>query len=366
MEERPPASLKPDTSAGFHPRFALRPHQLDLCFRLARLDGAFERFDVHAHWLEILRKDAYVKNAHSSTSIEGNPLDLEAAKAVARSVESGSARSLSRDELEIVQHLGYFRSLEDLRVSPPSRFTPEEIEAAHRALLSGVLDSGVTGRFRGPALPRFVYFGRNEGTPPDRVEGELRALLAWWSDEARTLPGPVRAAIWFLEFESIHPFTDGNGRVGRALTHRLLLTEGLPYSLLAPLDVAFNRNREAYHAALDAGRENLQAWVDYFLQCLADAYDAAHAILRRLSSVPAGFRGAQHEVLAYAIRSGATELRVAPLVRAIEDYRPITVSFALKALADEHGLLAHNGKRGRASAYIPTPKLRALARLAPS
>lgn len=362
MDARATAHLKPDTTAGFRPAFTLRPEHVASSFQLARLDGAFERFEVHPTWLQSLRRDAYIRNAHSSVSIEGNPLDLDQARRVADANDRGTATPRSADEKEIVQHLDFFRTLEAAHREPRRPLTNREIAQTHANLLSAVIDDASVGRLRGPSYAKFVYFGGNEGTPPLRVEPELDALRTWYETEGQLLPPPVRIAIWFHEFESIHPFLDGNGRVGRALTHRLLVSDGFPYSLIVALDAPFNANRPAYYQALQAGRNDLTPWVDYFLGCLESAYDDAWKILRRLGVVPDGFKGAQRAVLLHLIRTGTTEVQVASLVRALEDYRPITITVALKALADEHGLLVHNKKRGRASAYQPTERLFALAK----
>ena len=362
MEPKAPVQTKTDTANGFRPAFTLTPEHVATSFRLARLDGAFERFEVHPTWLHSLRRDAYIRNAHSSVSIEGNPLDLDQARRVADASDRGAPAPKSADEREIVQHLEFFRRLESPPTDARRALLTREIAQTHADLLSGVVEDSLVGRLRGVAFAKFVYFGKNEGTPPLRVEAELDALRNWYENEGQLLPPPVRIAIWFHEFESIHPFLDGNGRVGRALTHRLLVSDGFPYSLIVALDAPFNANRSGYYHALEAGRNDLTPWVDYFLRCLEGAYDDAWKILRRLGVVPEGFKGAQRAVLQHIIRTGTTEVQVASLVRALEDYRPITITVALKALADEHGLVVHNGKRGRASAYSPTEKLFALAK----
>lgn len=355
MESRPPIRPKPDTSTGFRPTVELGGSQVDRALRLSWLDGSLARYDVHAAWLESLRREAYVLNAHSSTSIEGNPLSLaQAADAVAL---RGPAPA-NPDEREITQHFSYFRSLErpDLPDGPPDQ---EEIVATHRALLEGVLAPELLGRLRSRENARHVTFGQNEGTDPEHVGHELDALLAWFQGAGARLPAPLRIAIWFQEFQSIHPFVDGNGRVGRALTHRLLVTHGFPNSRLVAIDVPFNEDRRAYYDALDAPRrgEGYLPWIDHFLAALERAYEASAGLLERLTSLPSGFTGAQSAVISHALRTGSQELRVGSLVRALGSYHPITVSVALKSLSVEHGLVVHNGKRGKASAYVPSPRL---------
>jgi Fic family protein len=298
-----------------------------------------------------------VANAHASSSIEGNPLSLEEARAVAKAASTPASPPQGPHEREILQHLSYFRSIED-RAAPVGAPGGGEVVDAHRKLLDGILAARQLGRLRNADNRIRVYFGRNEGSPPERVAVELASLQTWFDQAGGALLTPVRIAIWFHEFESIHPFGDGNGRVGRALTHRLLRTEGLPNSVFVALDAGFNRDRAHYYAALDSVRVrgDYGEWVAYFLECLARAYEEAHAVLRRASALPAGFVGAQRAILEHALRTGIRTLRVADLVRSLEVYQPGTITTALAALQHEHGLLRHNGGRGRASAFEPSPR----------
>lgn len=350
-------SLKTDTRKGFRPLYDVQAFHAGRSLAIARLDGELAGFGVHPRWTEDLRRAAYVANAQASASIEGNPLTLEDAEAVLARFDAKHRARTPPDEREIVQHVEYFRSLEGRIRDDAADLTVEEVERVHTTLLQGVLpESKRIGEVRGPKNDARVFIGTTEGTPPERVRQELQSLIAWYYGPGATLALPIRVAIWFHEFEAIHPFRDGNGRVGRALTHRLFATDGLPNSLLVALDRPFNEDREEYYRALATVQATgrYEAWVGYFLAALQDAYEPSRRTVATLSSLPQGLSGATRAVMEHILSTGRREVRTGALAAAL-GYRPITVTVALSELAGL-GFLKHNGKRGRASAYEPGPK----------
>lgn len=86
----------------------------------------------------------------------------------------------------------------------------------------------------------------HRGAPSEEVSLLLKELVAWYDKNKSKYSGLVLAAVAHNQFENIHPFRDGNGRVGRLLLNNVLLKHGLP-----PLDIEL-RNRREYYAALQA------------------------------------------------------------------------------------------------------------------
>ncbi len=112
--------------------------------------------------------------------------------------------------------------------------------------------------------------------PPDRDVGPMLAELLDWinSAEASALHPVVRAALFHQRFTAIHPFRDGNGRTARALTALLLWRSSFPAEILI-LQRVLDDNRNAYIDALRAAdRGDVQRWVQFFAQALADALRA--------------------------------------------------------------------------------------------
>jgi len=102
--------------------------------------------------------------------------------------------------------------------------------------------------------------------------GCMGLLEKFLHDEpARTLP-LIKAALAHLQFETIHPFLDGNGRVGRLLITLILRTEGLLKYPILHLSLFFKEHRSRYYELLQEVRVtgNWEAWLDFFLQGVRD------------------------------------------------------------------------------------------------
>lgn len=359
MEAKPPLQFKDDTSGGFVPRYRTSAAHIATCQTIAQLDGQLSQFHVHPQWLAQARRDAYAANSHASASIEGNPLSLEAATKILREYEATHRPRAPPDEREIIQHYEYYEHVRSLPLFGAPDQTVREIETAHARLLTGVLpDEKTPGRIRSDSNPAYVSIGRLECTPPERVQRELEALLDWFYTTALELPTPIRVALWFLEFESIHPFRDGNGRVGRALTHRLLCTDGLSNIVFVPLDRPFNEDRKSYYRALSGSQESerCEPWVGYFLDALSDTYRSTLETLENLAQAPQDLRGAPQAIVTYLLRSGRTTFRLEEIAPALPRYRPITLSLALTDLK-KRGYLGHNGRSGKLSKWNLGPRL---------
>jgi len=122
-----------------------------------------------------------------------------------------------------------------------------------------------------------------EAPPSAAVPGEMKRFIQWFNHSAAgkkndvTFP-PVRAAIAHLYFESIHPFEDGNGRIGRALSEKAL-SQGMGHPILLSLSQAIEANRAGYYAALKQAQQSVDItdWIFWFVKTLVCAQEAAEA-----------------------------------------------------------------------------------------
>jgi len=127
--------------------------------------------------------------------------------------------------------------------------------------------SGPVGRLK-------IHF---EAPPSARVPEEMAAFLGWFNATRQTIrQGPVRSAVAHLYFESIHPFEDGNGRVGRAIAEKAL-SQGLDRPALLSLSRTIEAHKAAYYEALkEAQKSNeITAWVCYFVRTVLEAQNQA-------------------------------------------------------------------------------------------
>ncbi len=112
--------------------------------------------------------------------------------------------------------------------------------------------------------------------PPDAVPDALSALEKWIHGND-PLPPLIRIGLAHAQFETIHPFLDGNGRVGRLLIALLLEHWGLLKAPLLYISVAFKRHRRTYYGRLNRVRTDgdWEGWIRFFLNCLTEAADDA-------------------------------------------------------------------------------------------
>lgn len=102
----------------------------------------------------------------------------------------------------------------------------------------------------------------HEGAPQPRINHLLRELIGWYNKNKARYPALVLGAVIHNQFENIHPFRDGNGRVGRLLLNNILIKHGLP-----PMNIDF-KNRAGYYASLKAYEVNkdLKPTIDLYMK----------------------------------------------------------------------------------------------------
>ncbi len=127
----------------------------------------------------------------------------------------------------------------------------------------------------GPIGRRTVHF---EAPPAERVPTEMQAFVEWFNatspgSDRPHVPGPVHAAIAHLYFESIHPYSDGNGRIGRAIVEKSL-SQDLGFPVIYSLSNALMDHRNQYYEQLNINSRvarDISPWVEFFVDqiCLA-------------------------------------------------------------------------------------------------
>jgi Fic family protein len=123
--------------------------------------------------------------------------------------------------------------------------------------------------------------------PPEAVHACMADLESFLHDDACGLPVLVKAAIAHVQFETIHPFLDGNGRMGRLLIALLLHHGGLLAEPLLYLSLYLKQHRPVYYELLDTvrARGDWEAWVNFFLEGVEDTARSAVQAARRLESL---------------------------------------------------------------------------------
>jgi len=123
--------------------------------------------------------------------------------------------------------------------------------------------------------------------PPERVAETMSALELFLHDKPEKSPLLIKAALAHAQFETIHPFLDGNGRVGRLLVPLLLCIEGVLTEPVLYLSLYFKSHRARYYELLNAIRTegDWEAWVQFFLEGVREMSENAVSTARRLADM---------------------------------------------------------------------------------
>lgn len=239
------------------------------------------------------------------------------------------------------------------------------LRETHEILLSG--GRGATkqpGEFRrsqnwiGGARPGNAVF---VPPPPDRVPGLMAALERFLHDRPDRAPTLLKAALAHVQFETIHPFLDGNGRVGRILITLVFINEGALRAPLLYLSLYFKQHRAAYYERLGAVRRDRDwgGWLGFFADAVVETAGSAVETSRRLTQV---FERDLERIHALPRASGSavlvhTRLRQRPLwtIQKLKEATGLAVPTVIRALEglQRLGIVRETtgARRGRVYAY---------------
>ncbi|WP_298262164.1 Fic family protein [uncultured Litoreibacter sp.] len=233
---------------------------------------------------EIILRE-FTREAVHSFSIEG--VELEPSQIQASIVASMANKALTQPKRRADDVVAVMR---DAR-SGAGGLTAERLQNWHATLFAKaeVEDLGQWRSFDMVIAKSNIAGRENEvlyrAVPAARVAYEMEEFLNWLATDKS--PPAIRAAVAHLWFESIHPFSDGNGRIGRALIEYVFAqTALLPFSLSRQIEA----DKQGYYDALQAGRVEGQGGIDatpfigWFLEALLAGVEAAHAEARFLAA----------------------------------------------------------------------------------
>lgn len=254
----------------YEPLFSISPRLLSLVESVAALRTQIQSATVELSWVPALQKDTRTRNVHASTAIEGNPLTLEQVRALADGREL--AASDQRSQREVLNYFAGLRYIE--KNANKKRIRHDDVLKLHRLLAAGVMDQGEAGRYRSTGVRVGDYVAPRAAD----VSGLMFELLEWWNSEAEQLSPVLSSAILHYRFEAIHPFADGNGRTGRALSLWELYRRGFDTHHIFSVDEFYWEDRPRYYAALTAVRragEDLSEWLEYCAEGLQQTLERA-------------------------------------------------------------------------------------------
>ena len=240
------------------PPFEITNKIVDLMAQVAELAGRLsvsDRFSADP----VLRRANRIRTIHGSLAIEQNTLSLEQVTAVL-----GGKQVLAppRDVAEVKNAYEIYERLDEL-----DPYSIDDLLTAHGVMTRGLVEE--SGVFRSRPVGVVDQAGRvvHLGTLPQYVPELVQELLNWTRDsDAHML---IKSYVFHYELELIHPFADGNGRIGR-LWHTLLLSRWDPAFAWLPVESIIHENQQGYYDAINASNDagESAAFIEFMLSVI--------------------------------------------------------------------------------------------------
>jgi Fic family protein len=253
------ASLDEDMSR-YQPPLTLTTKMLALIAEISEQIGQLTAVDERLQTPQ-LRRNNRIRTIQASLAIENNTLSIEQVTAV---LAGQRVLGLPREIQEVRNAFAAYEAMPEWRSSSRS-----DLLRAHALLMGGLIDD--CGQFRRAGVG--IYRGDklvHMAPPPSRVARLIEDLLAWLG--ASDWHPLIISCVFHYEFEFIHPFADGNGRMGR-LWQTLILSQWRPVLAYLPVEAVIREQQDAYYAALSAADQLAEStpFVEFMLQALCFA-----------------------------------------------------------------------------------------------
>ena len=241
----------------YQPPLTLTPVMLALVAEISELVGRLSAQSESTQTPQ-LRRGNRIRTIQASLAIENNTLSVEQVTAV---LEGRRVLGLPREIQEVRNAFAAYEAMPGWHCASRTHLL-----SAHGLLMHGLLDDA--GLFRRSDVG--IYRGDrllHMAPPQSRVSQLMDDLLGWLS--STQLHPLIASCVFHYEFEFIHPFADGNGRMGR-LWQTLMLSQWRPVMAWLPVETVICEQQQAYYAALSAADQHAEAtpFVEFMLQAL--------------------------------------------------------------------------------------------------
>lgn len=217
-----------------------------------------------------LRRANRIRTIHSSLAIEQNTLSLEQVTAV---LNGRQVLASPKDIAEVKNAYEIYERLEEL-----DPYSVDDLLTAHGVMTRGLVEESGVFRSRPVGVVDQEGHVLHFGTLPPYVPGLVAELLDWVKNSDVHML--IRSCVFHYEFELIHPFADGNGRVGR-LWHTLLLSQWDPAFAWLPVESMIHDRQREYYAAINAANDAGEStvFIEFTLSAIkASLIDATNLI----------------------------------------------------------------------------------------
>ena len=268
----------------FEPQFTYTDKIVNYIAKIASAKEVISNAKIIPLYDAKLKQDALIRSSHYSTSIEGNPLNLDEVKTLIKNNQKPTTKA----EQEV---LNYFNVLNQLNNYCDKPITKNTILSVHKDLTKDLLKNPeYEGKFRDTR----VFIGnlhtqKINYMPPDayKVPYLVDELLDWLNNSTDEMYPVIIAGILHYELVRIHPFVDGNGRTSRLMATLILSIHKFNIDNYFTLDEFYNIDRQAYVDALSSADKNhdLTNWLEYFCRGVLYSIDKVKSEVLKLAEI---------------------------------------------------------------------------------
>lgn len=240
----------------------LTPELLDLIQKLEVNKQIIDSVSIAPEIEKNIKREALLKSSLFSAKIEGNRLDFEQIR------RETLVNPKEKEKIEVANILKAIDWL-DKRSKKKGRIIKKDILELHRLTMNSLIFEDKLGRFRREPGAIFnqagvaVYL-----SPPFSKIPELINELLSYINSPKEKNAFIKAALAHLSFEKIHPFLDGNGRVGRLLFQMILTKEGYQMKNLIMIEEYINEHKDDYYYFLDVSEKESTQYLEFVLEGL--------------------------------------------------------------------------------------------------
>lgn len=264
----------------FKPDYQITERLLKLIEHIAFLSSKIESKKIRFFLIARLQSEALERNTHSSTSIEGNLLSLAQVSAL------NNNRDVAADLEQKREVLNYIDALRWIIKDPKRKLNKDNLFRLHAVIVKGLLPEEKCGKFKKKQNyvindKKIVIF-----TPPkpSKCPKLISELLSWINRSTKVHP-VILSAIFHHQLVTIHPFSDGNGRVARAAAQWILYQKNFDPHHIFSLDDFYAEDREKYYNKIQQARDldyDFTYWIEYvaegILETLKKIYSRMHKL----------------------------------------------------------------------------------------
>lgn len=293
------------------PPYKITPTILKLISSISEKIG-----EVNANYLNKqspqLRKQNKIKTIHSSLKIEGNTLSKEQITAL---IEKKRVIGPKKDVLEVLNAIQVYNHLETFKPHSEKSFL-----AAHKKLMSGLIPKSGTYRDKGVGIVKDSKLA-HVAPPAKNVPYLMKDLFDYLKNDPDLVL--IKSCVFHYEMEFIHPFLDGNGRMGRLWQTLILMTEFSVFEFL-PFETLISKTQESYYKSLALSDKSGEStfFIEYMLgvidKSLMELLSFNNRVLTDLDRID------------YFIQLGQKEFTRKEYMNIFKDMSPATASRDLK------------------------------------